>query len=211
MPSYLIKPREPTVLSYKEYHELSSTNLLLSMAVSPPQTTHSEGTLTPGPVGQVPTAHIIPEILDIERFNLALAEALSSFPLPAGRLVRPTVPDEPWTVRPCFFPPLPRTNHGIQIRLTNSGVPVSIVDNDTDEIFPTDLINQPNFCYADPVNVAGIVNTEGESDEPLFRLTITRFTKLNSTSIGTSRSHVLCASCLYLPGSSRCVHEGDHS
>ena len=35
MPSYLIKPREPTVLSHKEYHELSSTNLLLSTAVSP--------------------------------------------------------------------------------------------------------------------------------------------------------------------------------
>ena len=36
MPSYLIKPREPTVLSHKEHQELSSTNLLLSMEVSPP-------------------------------------------------------------------------------------------------------------------------------------------------------------------------------
>jgi len=34
--SYLIKPREPTVLSHKEYHELSSTNLLLALVVRPP-------------------------------------------------------------------------------------------------------------------------------------------------------------------------------
>ena len=91
----------------------------------------------------------------------------------------------------------------VQIRLTNSGVPVSVVDNDADEIFPTDLTVQPTFRYTDPLNVAGIVNAEGESDEPLFRLTITRFTKLNSTSIGASRSHVLCASPLDLD-SSRC-------
>ena len=63
--------------------------------------------LTPGPVLQVPTAHIIPEILDIERFNVALAEALSSFPLPAGRLVRPDAPDATWKVRPCLLPSLP--------------------------------------------------------------------------------------------------------
>jgi len=34
MASYLIKPREPTVLSHKEYHELSSSNLQLSSVVS---------------------------------------------------------------------------------------------------------------------------------------------------------------------------------
>ena len=36
MPSYLIKPREPTVLSHKEYHEISSTNLLLPLVVRLP-------------------------------------------------------------------------------------------------------------------------------------------------------------------------------
>ena len=54
--------------------------------------------LTPGS-GQVPTAHVIPEILDIERFNVALGNALSSFPHLAGRLVRPDIPDAPWMVR----------------------------------------------------------------------------------------------------------------
>jgi len=70
---------------------------------------------------------------------------------------------------------------------------VSVVDSDADEIFPTDLTVQQTSRYTDPVNAVGIVNTEGESSEPLFRLTITRFTKLNSTSIGASNSHVLCA------------------
>ena len=36
MSSYLIKPREPTVLSHKEYHELSSTNLMVSEVVCLP-------------------------------------------------------------------------------------------------------------------------------------------------------------------------------
>ena len=36
MSNYLIKPREPTVLSHKEYHELSSTNLMLPSVVRLP-------------------------------------------------------------------------------------------------------------------------------------------------------------------------------
>ena len=77
--------------------------------------------------------------------------------------------------------------------MTNSGIPVSLIDSDADEIFPTDLAVQPPDLYAEPLNVTGIVNTEGESDEPLFRMTIIRFTKLNSTSIGACQSHMLCA------------------
>ena len=77
---------------------------------------------------------------------------------------------------------------------------MSVTDSDTDQIFPTDFTYQPTFRYADPLNVIGIINTEGESDEPLFQLTITRFTKLNSTSIGTYWSHVLCAFPLDPPG-----------
>ena len=33
MANYLIKPKEPTILSHKEYHELSSPNLMLSAVV----------------------------------------------------------------------------------------------------------------------------------------------------------------------------------
>jgi len=77
--------------------------------------------------------------------------------------------------------------------LTNSAIPVSLVDSDAHEIFPTDLTIQPPHLYAESLNATGIVNTEGESDEPLFRMTITRFARLNSTSIGTCHSHILCA------------------
>ena len=38
--SYLIKPREPTILSHKEYHEISSTNLLLPLVVRLPLPNH---------------------------------------------------------------------------------------------------------------------------------------------------------------------------
>ena len=89
---------------------------------------------------------------------------------------------------------------------------MSVIDNDADEIFPTDFTYQPAIPYVDPLNIEGIVNTEGESDEPLFRLTITRFTKLNSTSIGTSYSHVLCELSPDLPGSwTRRADENDLS
>ena len=99
MASYLIKPREPTVLSHKAYQELSPTNLLLGAVVGTLLPNDMPQTLTPGPVQQVPTVHVIPGILDIERFNVALSEALSRFPLPAGRLVRPDTPGAPWKVR----------------------------------------------------------------------------------------------------------------
>ena len=67
--------------------------------------TYPEVVLTPCPGQQVPTVHVIPEILDIERFNIALGGALSSFPLIAGRLVRPDTPDAPWMVRRYFLSP----------------------------------------------------------------------------------------------------------
>ena len=78
--------------------------------------------------------------------------------------------------------------------MTNSGVPVSVIDSDADEIAPNDLTVQTPLRLAKIVNAAGIVSTEGESDEPLFRLTIIRFTKLTSTTIGACNSHVLCTS-----------------
>jgi len=122
----------------------------------------------------VPNAQIIPELLDIGRFNAALSKALSSFPLLAGRLVRPDSLEAPW-----------------RIRLTNSGVPVSLVDSDADEIAPTDSVALTTLHLLESPDVSRIVNAKGESDEPLFRLTITRFTKLNTTSIGACSSHVL--------------------
>lgn len=70
---------------------------------------------------------------------------------------------------------------------------MSLADNDADEITQTDLTVQIPLRFVEPLNVVGIIKTEGESDEPLFRLAITRFTRLDSTSIGVRGSHALCA------------------
>ena len=103
MQRYLVKPTEPTILSHKEYHEVSSINLLLSWTVSLQLQNDIRGaTLTPTRE-QVPTSNVVPEILDIERFNVALSKTLSSFPHIAGRLVRPDTPDAPWKVRSRFI------------------------------------------------------------------------------------------------------------
>ena len=103
MQRYLVKPTEPTILSHKEYHEVSSINLLLSWTVSLQLQNDIRGaTLTPTRE-QVPTSNVVPEILDIERFNVALSRTLSSFPHIAGRLVRPDTPDAPWKVRYRFI------------------------------------------------------------------------------------------------------------
>ena len=87
-----------------------------------------------------------------------------------------------------------RPKYDVKIRLTNSGVPVTLIDSDADQIVPIDLSAQNPLPLVQRLNDVGIINTEGESDEPLFRLTITRFTKLNSTAIGACLSHGLCVS-----------------
>ena len=88
---------------------------------------------------------------------------------------------------------------------------MSLVDSDADEIFPTDLTVQTPLRHVEPLNLAGIINTEGESKEPLFQMMVTRFPKLNSTSIGTCMSHVLCAFSLDHSSPSRFVDESDLS
>ena len=70
--------------------------------------------------------------MDVKKFNVALSETLSSPLLLAARSVRPDTPDAPWKVRLLFTSPLARANHRIQIRLTNSGVPVSFIDSGAD-------------------------------------------------------------------------------
>ena len=86
---------------------------------------------------------------------------------------------------------------------------VSLIGSDADEVVQTDLTSQSTLHLMEPLNLAGVIDTDGESDEPLFRLTITRFTDSNSTSIGMCMSHLLCAFSLGLSSSSRCVGGND--
>ena len=159
----------------------------------------------------MPAVCVIPEIVDVERLNIALSETFSNLPLLAGRIIRPDTPDAIWKVRLLFSLPLTRrVNHGLQVRLTNSGVPVSFVDSDADEIFPTDFVIQPMDRFAKLLDGARIASTEGDPTRPLARVRITRFTKLNSTSIGIRFSHVLRAFSLDLPNLS-CGVDGNYS
>ena len=136
---------------------------------------------------------------------------MSSFPLLAGRVVRPDTPDAPWKVRLLFASPLTRADHGMQVRLTNSGVPVSFIDSDADGIFPTDLTAQSFDHLVGPQNAERVTSREGDQDKPLFRLMFTRFTKLNSTSIQVLASHVLCTFSPDLPSPSCCADGYDSS
>jgi len=79
-----------------------------------------------------------------------------------------------------------------QIRLTNSGIPVEVVDSDADKVTtaPDRLVQTP-LSLAPSVDLFALVDTDGTSDVDLMRITITRFTKLSCTSIGVNASHCI--------------------
>ncbi|KAJ3551692.1 hypothetical protein NM688_g4560 [Phlebia brevispora] len=120
---------------------------------------------------KVDTAHIIPGPLDVARFDEALAKTLSVYPLYAGRLRRGQ-DKRPW-----------------QIHLTNDGVPITILYSDAGKEVPHNCIIQSPWTLSQPINVRK--QWDHGSDDPLLRVTITQFTKLESTAIGLSASHVV--------------------
>ena len=65
---------------------------------------------------------VLPVFIDTERYCVAVAKALSIFPPIAGRL--------------CKFPDTNGRKGEIYLRLTNSGIPISIVDDYSSETFP---------------------------------------------------------------------------
>ena len=128
------------------------------------------------------------------RFDGALARTLSIYPLCAGRLVRPEAIGQPWKVSidtdhlcKFFYPPSYK-----QIRLTNSGIPVQVIDSDSDQITdaPDRLVQTP-LTLSPSINLPALVDTVGTSDIDLMKVTIIRFTKLGRTSIGVSASHCI--------------------
>ncbi|GJE85414.1 hypothetical protein PsYK624_014930 [Phanerochaete sordida] len=121
---------------------------------------------------KVDTAHVIPGEIDIARFDDALARTLQAYPVHAGRVVRPRDPNDPWT-----------------ISLGNQGVPVTVIESDADTEVPTNTVIQRPFTLAKPVNVMKYL--EHGNDEPLLRMTITRFTKTGSTCVGLCASHLI--------------------
>lgn len=81
-----------------------------------------------------------------------------------------------------------------QVELTNDGVPVAIVDSDAEQEVPHNCVIQNPWTLTQGVKTVNL--WDYNSDEPLLRVTIIRFTRLGSTSIGLSGSHAVGTSRL---------------
>ncbi|GJE86552.1 hypothetical protein PsYK624_026320 [Phanerochaete sordida] len=75
------------------------------------------------------------------------------------------------------------------ISLGNQGVPVTVIDSDAETEVPANTVVQNPFPFTQPVNCVKYLDFD--SDEPLLKVTITRFTKTGSTSIGLCSSHLV--------------------
>ena len=75
-----------------------------------------------------------------------------------------------------------------QIRLTNDGVPFTVIDSDAPREVPHNCVIQHPWTLSQAVRLPRV--WDYDSDEPLLRVTLVRFTKLGSTSIGLSATHV---------------------
>ncbi len=76
-----------------------------------------------------------------------------------------------------------------QIRLTNEGVPVYIVDNDAETEVPVDSIVQAPWTLTNGVDIVRYL--DHGLTEPVMKVTITRFTKTWSTCVGLSAMHFM--------------------
>ncbi|KAL4247583.1 Acyltransferase [Abortiporus biennis] len=153
MALYIIHAEKPTLLDGHKSFELIPTDLMVSYVVD--------------------TAHVFPGTIDIPRFNKAVSQTLSSFPLAVGRISRAKSPGQPW-----------------KILLVDQGLPVTVVDSDAEKIVAKDSIVQSPFPFlVDRVNASRFFKES--SEEPLVKITVTQYTKLGYTSIGVSYAHVI--------------------
>ncbi|TDL21728.1 hypothetical protein BD410DRAFT_898794 [Rickenella mellea] len=142
---YLVPPSTPTLPS-----ELDGQDVL----VYPPTDTLALTLIMEG-------AWILPAVIDIKRYNDALAKALTVFRPVAGRLRK--------------FPDTGTKKGGVYIQLTNSGIPVSVVDDyETTRVDLEHAVVPTTEEYNDLIPVTKVL----EHDEPLLRI---RFTRLHKT------------------------------
>ncbi|KAJ6597404.1 hypothetical protein B0H10DRAFT_2196935 [Mycena sp. CBHHK59/15] len=112
-------------------------------------------------------SYIIPEFIDVDRFNAALAKALVFFPLYAARVSCAENGGGPWSLT---LPP--------------KAVTVS-VSNET-EIVPIEALVQKPLRFLPPLNPRKITL---DSTTPLASILLTKFPKLGVTGIGITRWH----------------------
>ncbi|KAJ6504499.1 hypothetical protein DFH09DRAFT_1335300 [Mycena vulgaris] len=114
-------------------------------------------------------SYIIPELIDVVRFNAALAKTLAFFPLYAARVNCAENGGEPW-----------------RLTLPPKGIPVTVAVSDETEIVPVEAIVQKPLRFLPPLSPRKIVL---DPTAPLAAILLTKFPKLGVTSIGITRWH----------------------
>ncbi|KAJ6472850.1 hypothetical protein C8R47DRAFT_1053915 [Mycena vitilis] len=113
--------------------------------------------------------YVVPELVDISRFNSALAKTLAMFPLYAARVSCGKDGNEPWTLT---LPP--------------EGIPVSVSESEETELMQVEAVVQKPLRFLPPLSPRKIVL---DPTTPLAAIAITKFPKLGATSIGITRWH----------------------
>ncbi|KAJ7605119.1 hypothetical protein DFH06DRAFT_1385395 [Mycena polygramma] len=113
--------------------------------------------------------YVVPELVDVARFNSALAKTLALFPLYAARVSCGKDGNEPWTLT---LPP--------------KGIPVSVFESNETELMPIEAVVQKPLPFLPPLSPRKIVL---DPTTPLAAIVLTKFAKLGATSIGITRWH----------------------
>lgn len=115
----------------------------------------------------VQTMHLVPELINVDKFRIALSQSLSLFPTFAGRL----------RIDP---------NNDRWIALTNSAVPL-VIDRDAQgpELGDFAIIDYHMGSYLAPINLASLEN----QDEALISIKLSMFPRTSETAIGVMMSH----------------------
>ena len=136
--------------------------------------------------------HVIPEILELPRFNKALAKALSTFPTFAGRL-RQNVAAGTWWVS-CTLPFTKKRmksdtlSLSFEIQLTNSPVPLVIEPTSPQPAPRADWVVIEHLQpFVAPIELLSLVN----QDKPLLSIKLSFIPDSGETVVGLMVSHIV--------------------
>ncbi|TDL16836.1 hypothetical protein BD410DRAFT_794938 [Rickenella mellea] len=117
---------------------------------------------------------VLPTFIDVKRYNEALSKALSIFPPVAGRLRK--------------FPDTDGVRGSIYIQLTNSGIPVSVMDDyEATRVTLDNAIVPTTEEWTDSIPATELL----ENDEPLLRVRFIKIHKTGQMAYSFAWSHAL--------------------
>ncbi|KAK7016304.1 hypothetical protein R3P38DRAFT_2542578 [Favolaschia claudopus] len=114
-------------------------------------------------------SYVVPELLDVQRFNAALGKALRWFPLYAARVRCADGGGVPWVLT---LPP--------------QGIPVTLSSSPSTTIVLIEAIVQKPLSFLSPLSPREITR---DPTTPLASILLTHFLNLGKTSIGITRWH----------------------